>query len=187
MLNLKKIALVAGVLAAFSLNTSAQTIPSVTSTHITNITVTNASPTTSCSLGANPTGAGSTVSSLSYVSGTTTTGVGYGSQIIKCNGTDATAYSVSANTGLNASASSRRAKSANGDYINYQLTAFSMLGTVVFDTATAPSFSGSAITGITSISGASNQGYVSFNVNVPANQTVPTGSYTDTVTLTATF
>lgn len=185
MLNLKKIALAAGVLAAFSLNAAAQIAPA-TSTHITTITVTAPTTTTSCTIGASGAG-GPSLSNLTYVSGTTTAGMGYGSQVITCGGTTPTAFTVSANPGLNAT-TTRRAKSAAGDYMDYQMTIMTPTpATVIFDTATAPSFGGSPKTGSTAMSGAINQSFFSFNVNVPANQTVPAGSYTDTVTLTATF
>ena len=150
------------------------------------INVTAGSTTTSCSFSA-PMGGGTTYySSTAYVSGPTAaqaTGMGFVN--IACNGTDATPYTVNAGSGNNATATSRRARlGATSDYIDYNLTTFAGMNPSApwGDSTTF----GSGITGTTS-GNVSNTAGVSFNLVVPASQTAPTGIYTDTVVLTATF
>jgi spore coat protein U-like protein len=152
------------------------TLPSVATNVPISISVSTSNPATACTVTML-----ATSGSLTYVSGATNVATQYRNANISCNGNDAIAYTVSAGSGANPSATSRRAISG-ANLIDYNLSSMQLMG-AAFDTV----FGGSSITGTTVPSGTVSTGSIGFQVNVPAGQTPASGTYTDTVVLTTTF
>jgi spore coat protein U-like protein len=148
-------------------------------------TATSSTDATACTVGATI-GAGPINMNLAYSSGSVVPESNSSSSFsVVCNGSNTVSYSIEAGSGNNASASSRRAL-FSGNYVDYQLLAGPTPLSPVWDAATT-AFGGTVISGSTTVTGATSAASLMYSVKVPANQTAPTGTYTDTVLLTATF
>ena len=71
----------------------------------------------------------------------------------------------------------RRMKSSAGDYLNYSLSQ---------DANHNDNWGNTTATGVT-ITGTGSQQTVNFYINIPQNQTVPAGDYTDTIQMTTDY
>lgn len=91
---------------------------------------------------------------------------------------------VSVGAGMNSTPMYRRAAGVGG-YINYQIR--DTAGGLIFDDQTVPAFGSAGTTVAPIVLIGAGVGSLAGQVRIPAGQTVATGNYSDTVTLTATY